>query len=101
MSFFEHIKRRNTSRAGIAYTVAAWLPIQVTDTVFPRIGLPGSAVTPVIVFMYEQDGLSMARLHVAAQTRESAALLRSPTPNKKYWATARVGTSLCQGGARP
>jgi len=38
---------------------------------------------------YEQDGLSIARLHVATQTRESASLLRSPT--------AHVGTSLCQG----
>ena len=38
---------------------------------------------------HEQDGPSVARLHVAAQTRESAQLLRSPT--------ARVGTSLCQG----
>jgi len=37
---------------------------------------------------YEQDGPSLARLHVAAQTRESAPLLRSPA--------ARVGTSLCQ-----
>jgi len=80
MSFFEHIKRRNTSRAGIAYTVAAWLPIQVTDTVFPRIGFPGSAVTRVTAFFInEQDGPSMARLHVAAK--------------------ARVGTSLCQGSA--
>ena len=38
---------------------------------------------------YEQDGPFLARLHVAAQTRESASLLRSPL--------ARVGTSLCQG----
>ena len=40
----------------------------------------------------EQDGPSMARLHVAAQTRESASLLRSPS--------ARVGTSVCQGQVR-
>ena len=37
---------------------------------------------------YEQNGPSMGRLHVAAQTRESAPLLRSPL--------VRVGTSLCQ-----
>ena len=37
---------------------------------------------------YEQDGPFLARLHVAAQTRESASLLRSPA--------ACVGTSLCQ-----
>ncbi|MGB7452930.1 MAG: tetratricopeptide repeat protein, partial [Lysobacterales bacterium] len=38
-------------RVGIAYTVATWLLIQVTDTVFPRIGLPDSAVTLVIALL--------------------------------------------------
>jgi len=95
VSLFAELKRRDASRAGIAYTVAAWLPIQVTDTVYPRIGLPGSAVTLVIVLINEQDGPSKARLHVAPQTRGSASLLRPPSPNK-YWAAARVGTSLCQ-----
>ena len=46
---------------------------------------------------YEQDGLSIARLHVAAQTRGSAPLLRSPSPKTYFWASVRVGTSLCQG----
>ena len=36
---------------GIAYTVATWLLIQVTDTVIPRIGLPDSAVTLVIALL--------------------------------------------------
>ena len=43
---------------------------------------------------HEQDGPSMGRLHVAAQTRESAPLLRSPSHETR----ARVGTSLCQSG---
>ena len=52
MSFFEELKRRNVVRVGIAYTVATWLLIQVTDTVFPRIGLPDSAVTLVIALLF-------------------------------------------------
>ncbi len=48
----------------------------------------------------EQDGPSLARLHVAAQTRESATLLRSPPPKFIIWATTRVGTSLCQEGVK-
>ncbi len=40
----------------------------------------------------EQDGMSLCRLHVAAQTRGSAPLLRSPI--------ARVDTSLCQQGVK-
>ena len=51
MSLFRELKRRNVFRVGIAYTVATWLLIQVTDTVFPRIGLPDSAVTLVIALL--------------------------------------------------
>ncbi|NOR19540.1 MAG: tetratricopeptide repeat protein [Xanthomonadales bacterium] len=51
MSFFNELKRRNVFRVGIAYTVATWLLIQVTDIVFPRIGLPDSAVTLVIALL--------------------------------------------------
>jgi len=51
MSLFKELKRRNVFRVGIAYTVAAWLLIQVSDTVFPRIGLPDSAVTLVIALL--------------------------------------------------
>jgi len=51
MSFFNELKRRNVFRVGIAYTVTAWLLIQVTDIVFPRIGLPESAVTLVIALL--------------------------------------------------
>ena len=40
--------------------------------------------------MNEQGGMSLCRLHVDAQTRESAPLLHSPS--------VRVGTSLCQWG---
>jgi len=52
MNLFEELKRRNVFRVGIAYTVATWLLIQVTDTVFPRIGLPDSAVTLVIALLF-------------------------------------------------
>ncbi len=51
MSLFNELKRRNVFRVGIAYTVASWLLIQVTDIVFPRIGLPDSAVTLVIALL--------------------------------------------------
>ena len=51
VTFFQELKRRNVFRVGIAYTVATWLLIQVSDTVFPRIGLPDSAVTLVIALL--------------------------------------------------
>jgi TolB-like protein len=51
LSFIDELKRRNVFRVGIAYAVAAWLLIQVSDIVFPRIGLPDSAVTLVIALI--------------------------------------------------
>ena len=40
MSFFEELKRRNVVRVGIAYGVATWLLIQMTDILVPTLGLP-------------------------------------------------------------
>ena len=51
MGLFEELKRRNVFRVGIAYAVVTWLLIQISDIVFPRIGLPDSAVTLVIALM--------------------------------------------------
>jgi hypothetical protein len=51
LSFLEELKRRNVFRVGFAYGVTAWLLIQISDTVFPRIGLSESAVTLVIALL--------------------------------------------------
>jgi len=51
MSFFKELKRRNVFRVGIAYVVSSWLLMQVTDLVFPRIGLDDSAVTLVFALL--------------------------------------------------
>jgi len=49
--FFTELKRRNVYKVAVAYAVIAWLLIQVTDTVFPRLNLPDWAVTLVIVLL--------------------------------------------------
>ncbi len=51
MSFIEELKRRNVFRVGIAYAVVAWLLMQATDLVFPRIGLSESAITLVFALL--------------------------------------------------
>ncbi len=40
MSFFEELKRRNVFRVGIAYAVAAWVLLQLTDVVGEILELP-------------------------------------------------------------
>jgi adenylate cyclase len=51
MSFFAELKRRNVFRVAAAYAVIGWLLIEVSDTVFPRLGLPEWTVTFVIVLL--------------------------------------------------
>lgn len=48
---YQELKRRNVIRVAIAYAVAAWLLIQVADTLFPILGLPGWSVTLVAVLL--------------------------------------------------
>src|SRR5690606_10124671 len=51
MSLFAELKRRNVFRVGAAYLVVAWLLIEVSDTIFPRLGLPDWTVTFVIALL--------------------------------------------------
>jgi len=51
MSFFAELKRRNVFRVAAAYAVVAWLLIEISDTVFPRLGLPEWTVTFVIALL--------------------------------------------------
>ena len=49
MSFFNELKRRNVLRVAAAYVVAAWLVIQVVETIFPAFGFSDSAVRIVTI----------------------------------------------------
>lgn len=51
MSLFAELKRRNVFRVGAAYLVVAWLLVEVSDTIFPRLGLPEWTVTFVIALL--------------------------------------------------
>ena len=49
MSLFTELKRRNVFRVGVAYAVAAWLVIQVVETILPAFGFGDSAVRVVVI----------------------------------------------------
>ena len=51
MRFVVELRRRNVFRVGTAYLLVAWLVIQVSDTIFPRLGLPDWTVTLVIALL--------------------------------------------------
>ena len=51
MSLFSELKRRNVFRVATAYVVAAWLTIQVAETILPAFGFGDTALRLVITFL--------------------------------------------------
>jgi adenylate cyclase len=51
MTIFEELKRRNVIRIAAAYLVAAWLVVQVVETIFPAFGFGAFAVRIVVIVL--------------------------------------------------
>jgi len=51
MSFFDELKRRNVIRVAAAYLVAAWLVVQVVETILPAFGFGSAAVRIVVIVL--------------------------------------------------
>jgi len=51
LSLFSELKHRNVLRVAVAYLAAAWLLIQVADTVFPVYGLGAGALNVLITVL--------------------------------------------------
>ncbi|HSM69460.1 MAG TPA: hypothetical protein VK830_07080, partial [Xanthomonadales bacterium] len=51
MSFFDELKRRNVFRVGIAYTIGAWILVQVADILLETFGAPGWTMQFIVVVL--------------------------------------------------
>jgi len=51
MSLYRELKRRNVIRVATAYVVAAWLVIQVIETIFPAFGFTDRAVRITVIVL--------------------------------------------------
>ena len=51
MSFFEELKRRNVVRVGIAYVIASWLLLQLTEVLMELLDLPDVAGRFIILLL--------------------------------------------------
>jgi len=51
LSLFNELKRRNVLRVGAAYVVAAWLLIQVAETIFPLFGFDDTPARIVVIVL--------------------------------------------------
>jgi len=51
MSLFNELKRRNVTRVAMAYVVAAWLIIQVVETILPAFGYSDVAIRYIVIVL--------------------------------------------------
>jgi TolB-like protein/tetratricopeptide (TPR) repeat protein len=51
MSFFEELKRRNVIRVAVAYGIAVWFILQLTDLVLENIGAPGWVMQSIMLVL--------------------------------------------------
>jgi TolB-like protein/cytochrome c-type biogenesis protein CcmH/NrfG len=51
MSLFNELKRRNVIRVAMAYVVAAWLLIQVVETILPAFGYGDAAIRYIVIVL--------------------------------------------------
>ena len=51
MSLFQELKRRNVFRVGIAYAIASWLLLQVSDILVPLLGLQDSVQKIILLLL--------------------------------------------------
>jgi len=96
MSLFNELKRRNVFRVGLFYIVAAWVIVQVAETLLPVFDVPDSAIRAIVlvlalgfpsavvfawVFELTPEGL---KLDKNAQADPAA---KQQTSHKLNWAT--------------
>ncbi len=60
-NFFAELKRRNVYKVAVAYTVVAWLLIQVATQVFPFFEIPNWAVQLVVLLLILGFPVAMVR----------------------------------------
>jgi adenylate cyclase len=92
MSFFAELKRRNVFRVAAAYAVIAWLLVEVSDTIFPRLGLPDWTVTFVIVLLLLGFPLSLFFAWAYELTPEGLRRERDVDPSESI--TPQTGRKL-------
>lgn len=92
MSLLTELRRRSVFRVGGAYAVVAWLLIEVSDTVFPRLGLPDWTVTFVIAALLL--GLPVALFMAWAFELTPDGVRRTRDPTADETAAAGRGRAL-------
>ena len=89
---FDELKRRNVIRVGIAYLVAAWLLLQITDILVPILTLPESAAR--FVFLLLVIGFPVAIIFAWAFELTPEGLKKEKDIDRSQSITSHTGRKL-------
>lgn len=92
MSIYSELSRRNVLRVGAAYVVAAWLVIQVAETVFPLFGFGDTPARIVVIVL--AIGLLPALVLAWAFELTPDGLKKEKDVDRSKSITARTGKKL-------
>jgi tetratricopeptide (TPR) repeat protein len=106
------LRRRGVHRAAALYLAGAWLVIEVSDTIFPRLGLPDGAVTALVWVAMVGLPVALSLAWSFDLTRHGFRRHRSASPVRRvsaWWslalvvvlAAAATGSWLVRGRAGP
>ena len=103
--FFQELKRRNVVKVGVAYLVAAWLLLQITDVLVPVLALPAWTArfifllllvgfVPALIFAwaYELTPSGLKRESDVDRTAASLSLIHISEPTRPP-STSRMPSS--------
>ncbi len=92
MSFFAELKRRNVFRVGIAYGIATWALLQITDVITPILELPEWA--PKLIFVFLAVGLVPALIFAWAFEMTPEGLKKEKDVDRTQSITRDTGRKL-------
>jgi adenylate cyclase len=92
MSFIKELKRRNVFRVGIAYTVIAWLLLQVADVVLNNIDAPAWVFRAILLVL--ALGFPVAALFAWVFEMTSEGLMREKEVDRSESITRNTGRKL-------
>lgn len=92
VSLLQELKRRNVFRVGIAYLVASWLLLQITDILVPILDLPESAAR--LVFLLLLIGLIPALIFAWAFELTPEGIKRERDVDRNRSVTSQTGRKL-------
>jgi TolB-like protein len=105
MSIVSELRRRQVFRAAAWYGGLAWLAVEVTDTVFPRFGLPEWSVRAVIVAavlglpvaLVLAWSLDLSSIGLRREAATGTPVVAAPAPAAPIWRIPSLWIALALG----